>query len=227
MLSLYAWLMLISFAGPFALSFDKKVAYYKQWNGLFAGILLNGIIFILWDGWFAKTGVWGFSQTYTWPLRINYLPLEEWMFFVVIPYASVFIYACIKAYFPNQPFGSGKHHITLAFLLFTAIAALLNYNKTYTLVNCTVAFTVLLYNYYTKPAYMGYFWLAYIIHLIPFLIVNGILTGALTPEPIVCYNNHEITGFRLVTIPVEDTIYALTCLLIPINVMEFINKRAS
>ena len=72
---------------------------------------------------------------------------------------------------------------------------------------------------------MGYFWFAYMVHLIPFLLVNGVLTGAVTPEPVVFYNATEIIGLRIVTIPIEDTIYALTCLLIPITVMEYLLNR--
>lgn len=224
-MSLYAWLMLGSIIGPFALSFDKKVAYYKQWPGLFAGIATNGIIFILWDGWFARTGVWGFSEIYTWPARLNDLPIEEWSFFVIIPYCSVFIYACLKAYIKNQPLQGKMHTVTLLFLMVTILLAIVNYNKTYTVVNCLVAAAVLLYNYLKKPNYMGYFWLAYLVHLIPFFIINGVLTGAVTPEPVVWYNNNEIMGIRLYTIPAEDTIYALTCLLLPINIMEAINNK--
>ena len=72
---------------------------------------------------------------------------------------------------------------------------------------------------------MGYFWFAYLVHLITFLVVNGVLTGAVTPEPVVFYNATEIIGLRIVTIPIEDTIYALTCLLIPITVMEYLLNR--
>jgi lycopene cyclase domain-containing protein len=72
---------------------------------------------------------------------------------------------------------------------------------------------------------MGYFWMAYFIHLVPFFIVNGILTGAVTPEPVVIYNSKEIIGIRLYTIPIEDTIYALTCLLLPITILEQIRQR--
>jgi lycopene cyclase domain-containing protein len=63
--------------------------------------------------------------------------------------------------------------------------------------------------------------MAYFIHLIPFLIVNGVLTA----KPVVIYNNLEIIGSRIYTIPVEDSIYALTCLLLPITVMEFLLQR--
>jgi lycopene cyclase domain-containing protein len=74
---------------------------------------------------------------------------------------------------------------------------------------------------------MSYFWVAYFIHLIPFFIVNGILTGMATPNPVVIYNSHDIIGLRIVTIPIEDSIYALTCLLIPISIMEAILEYKS
>lgn len=70
---------------------------------------------------------------------------------------------------------------------------------------------------------MGYFWMAYFIHLIPFFIVNGVLTA----KPVVLYHAEEIIGPRIYTIPIEDSIYALTCLLIPITVIEFIHEFKS
>lgn len=225
-MTLYAWLMLCSLIGPLALSFDKKVAFYKHWLPLFAGIAINGLIFILWDGWFARTEVWGFNPQYVWSIRLNDLPLEEWSFFVVVPYASVFIYKCLQAYIPKEPFAKSKHHITLFFLLLTFVIALFSSTKTYTFYNCLIASVLLLIHYlFIKSTWMGYFWLAYFIHLVPFFIVNGVLTGAVTPEPVVWYNGDKILGPRLYTIPIEDTIYALTCLLLPITIMEWINKR--
>lgn len=225
-MSLYAWLMLTSFAFPFLLSFDKKVAFYKLWGGLFAGITLNAILFILWDGWFVRTGVWGFNPNYVWDIRVNDLPLEEWSFFVVVPYASVFIYACLKAYLPREPFKNTKHHITLFFVMLSFVIAMYGNQRTYTFYNALIAAVLLLIHYlFLKRDWMGYFWLAYFVHLIPFLIVNGVLTGATTPEPVVWYNNEEILGPRIITIPVEDTLYALTCLLLPITVMEVVLTR--
>jgi lycopene cyclase domain-containing protein len=220
-MSLYAWLLLVSLAGPLALSFDRKVAFYKLWPQLFAGIAVNAVIFILWDGWFVRTGVWSFNSDHVWMVRLNDLPLEEWGFFIVVPYASVFIYACLKAYLPKEPFARNKHNITLFFLLLTFVLALFNGQKAYTFYNCLLASVLLLVHYlFLKRTWMGYFWLAYFVHLIPFFIINGVLTA----KPIVFYNNAENLGLRIFTIPVEDAIYALSCLLIPITIMEALQK---
>lgn len=225
-MSLYAWLMVVSFVGPFALSFDKKVAFYKWFKPLFIGIGLNALLFILWDGWFTRAGVWGFNNLYVWQYRFNDLPIEEWSFFVVVPFASVFIYACLKAYFSDNFFKPLVTYINYFFIVILALACIVFYYKTYTLVNCSLALILLLWHqFYLKKPYMGYFWFAYLVHLIPFLVINGVLTGAVTPEPVVFYNANEIIGLRIVTIPIEDTIYALTCLLIPITVMEYLLNR--
>lgn len=216
-MSLYAWLMLLSLAGPLALSFDSKVAYYKWWPGLFAGILVNAILFISWDIWFVKKGVWSFNSAYTFNCNFLGLPAEEWAFFLVIPYASVFIYACIKSYFANLKPNKWLKNADLVLIVLLPLIILFNLKHTYTLVNASVALLVLCINrFYIKADYMQWFWPAYIIHLVPFFIINGILTA----KPVVIYNSNEITGLRLGSIPAEDSIYALSCLLIPVMIIE-------
>lgn len=225
-MSLYAWLMLLSFVGPFTLSFDRKVAFYKNWKYLFPGVLLNALIFISWDIWFTWKGVWGFSTVYTFKQRFLLLPLEEWSFFVVIPYASVFIYSCLEAYF-NLSFFKSASKVLSFFALVLLTGVLFWYSdRTYTLVNSAVAMLLLLHQVVVKKSnWMHLFWMAYLVHLIPFLVVNGVLTGFVTPEPVVWYNNSEIIGLRIGTIPIEDTIYAFSCLYIPIAVMEWLKQR--
>jgi lycopene cyclase domain-containing protein len=224
-MSLYAWLMLSSLAGPLLLSFDKKVAFYRWWPKLSIGIGLNLLLFVIWDSWFTKTGVWSFNSSYVWNFRLLELPIEEWLFFVVVPYASIFIYACLKAYTTDTWWQKKTSLLNYLFMAWCILSILIFSDKTYTVVNFSIALAVLvLQQFLIKGKYMGYFWMAYFIHLIPFLIVNGILTGATTPSPVVLYNSAEIIGFRIYTIPIEDTIYALTCLLLPITVFEGLKK---
>ena len=70
---------------------------------------------------------------------------------------------------------------------------------------------------------MGRFFLAYFISLIPFLICNGILTAL----PVVIYNNSENMNIRLYSIPLEDTLYGLSLMLLPILIMDYFKSKKS
>ncbi len=97
--NLYLYIDLLTISAPFLLSFDKRVAFYKQWKYLFPAILLMAVVFIAKDVIFAANAIWGgFNDTYLVGFRILGLPIEEWMFFFVVPYAIVFIYACLVVY---------------------------------------------------------------------------------------------------------------------------------
>ena len=76
-MSLYFSVLFFSFLFPFALSFDKKVAFYKSWKYLFSAISIVALLFIVWDFVFTHYGFWGFTDKYPkWNFSFN-LPLEE------------------------------------------------------------------------------------------------------------------------------------------------------
>ena len=91
-MSLYFWVITLSFIGPFLLSFDKKIAFYKNWRFLLPSILLVALFFICWDEWFTKMGIWGFNPKYIQGIYGGHLPLEEILFFIVIPYNCLFVF---------------------------------------------------------------------------------------------------------------------------------------
>jgi lycopene cyclase domain-containing protein len=65
-------------------------------------------------------------------------------------------------------------------------------------------------SYFYGIEYLSRFYIAFLIILVPFFIVNGILTGTGLEEPVVWYNDDENLGIRLLTIPIEDIGYAFT-----------------
>ncbi|MFW5916627.1 MAG: lycopene cyclase domain-containing protein, partial [Bacteroidota bacterium] len=75
---------------PFIFSFDKKVAFYKSWPAFFPALFITALFFIAWDVIFTHYGVWGFNELHLQGISLAGLPVEEWLFFVTIPYAVVF-----------------------------------------------------------------------------------------------------------------------------------------
>ena len=65
-----------------------------------------------------------------------------------------------------------------------------------------------------------FFFRTYLVSLIPFLLINGFLTGSFTENPIVSYNANHIIGIRIINIPIEDSMYCLLMLLIVIATYE-------
>lgn len=208
---------------PFILSFDKKIAYYKLWKPLFIGMLISAAFFIIWDILFTKLGVWSFNPTYIIGIYIFNLPIEEILFFITVPYACIFIYEVVNGYTKRDVIGCGKPY-SVVISVICLVLIILFHDKTYTLVNASICLIMLLYAAFIyKSQNLGRFFLAYFISLIPFLICNGLLTAL----PVVIYNNNENMNLRLFTIPLEDTLYGLSLMLIPILIMDYFKKPKS
>jgi lycopene cyclase domain-containing protein len=154
------------------------------------------------------------------------LPIEEWLFFITVPYASVFIYDCIKYYFPNWKTSNTGNIIAVFLGIILAIFALLNLGKHYTYITfITLAFILFLLSI-SKADYLGRFFASYIIVLVPFLLVNGILTGSSTSEPVVWYNDNFNLDLRILTIPVEDVFYGMLLILGNVAIYEYLQRRS-
>lgn len=221
----YFIILACSIAGPLALSFDKKVAFYREWKFLFPAMLAPALFYILWDMCFTANGVWSFNPAYISGIHLGNLPLEEVLFFFIVPYCCVFIYACLRAYLPQLK-GSAKADIVflcLAGVLFAA--AILYHEKMYT--SWTFLFTSLfiVLVLWKKEFFTGFdslsFLVAYAIVLIPFLVVNGYLTSI----PVVLYDDGENCGFRIHTIPFEDIFYGMLLVLMNIAGYEKLRSR--
>ncbi len=219
---LYLTLLIISIIVPLTLSFDKKVAFYRHWPALFPSLMVTGALFIVFDIYFARQGIWGFNPRYHSGIVIAYLPLEEWLFFIVIPYASIFIHYVIIAYFPKA-FFSDKTTIIITLVLISALTLgiILNLQKAYTLVYFLAMIIVLTVTLFANTDLLKKFYVSFLVILIPFTIINGILTGSFIADEVVWYNSSEITGIRIFTIPVEDFTYGFSLILINLLLMNY------
>jgi len=211
----YWFIHLFSVIPVFFLSFDKKVGFYKSWKSLFPAILLISFGFIIWDVLFTKWNVWGFNEKYFVGLEFLGLPIEELLFFVSIPFASLFVHACMVAYFPKDNFKNYDLPISLMLSLSLILLGLFNFDRIYTSTTCLLTGGAIGAHFLLfENTYRTLFYRSFLIILIPFIIVDGALTGWFTKEPVVLYNASEFLGLRIGTVPIEDAIYGLLLLLL-------------
>jgi lycopene cyclase domain-containing protein len=227
-MSLYGWVLLGTIIGPLSLSFDKKVHFYTYFFKLFLSILPISSIFLIWDAYFTANGIWGFTPKYLAGIYLYNLPIEEVLFFFLVPFACVFIYKVVLAYFPSLQLTALSKWFTYILISGGIILIYLGWGNWYTMSACSIATILIIYtNLILKKKWFPYFSLAFIIALIPFLIVNGILTGALTNEPIVWYSENHIVGLRIITIPIEDIYYNLSLLLPIVWIFETLLEKTT
>ncbi len=215
MMSLYLWIDLLSISVPFLVSFHPRIRLYKQWKSLFSAFLITLIPFIIWDVYFTVEGYWGFNEAYLSGIYILHLPIEEWLFFICIPYACVFTHVAILEINPKLILSEKlTNRISLFLFVVFALVLLFNFSKAYTVVDMLFAIVVLGLVKSYSPELLRTFYITFLFMLIPFFIVNGVLTGFGIEEQVVWYNDAENLGIRLMTIPVEDTAYAFSLILL-------------
>ena len=205
--SLYLWVNLGAIFFPFILSFNKLGHFYKRWKAVFISIAIMAAFIISWDVLFTIWGVWGFNEEYLLGPSILHLPLEEWLFFLCIPYAFMFLYDQLVILKVKNILAPAEKYLDYFFLIVAFVYLLAGFGNIYTTTISILVILFILIMTKLNPPHRGMFYLSYVIILIPFTLVNAVLTGYMTPDPIVWYNDAENLGIRFLTIPIEDYLY--------------------
>ena len=208
-MSYYLKILILSTFVPVIFSFHPKVKFYIYYKSIFRATLLVSSIYILWDIIFTKLGIWGFNNQYLNGIYIFNLPIEEILFFLCIPFCCLYTYHLVEkfniSFFKNPDWKK----INVYFLFMVLVVGLINYTKLYTFI-CFIMFSLVLFIVHKSSIDINFnfFYTTFILIIIPFLIINGALTGLFFDQTVVWYNNKEILGLRIFTIPVEDAFYA-------------------
>lgn len=221
----YLLVNLVSVAIPFGCSFENRLKFYKRWKALFPALIITAIFFLIWDNIFTTQGVWGFNEKYITGIKLFNLPLEEVLFFFCIPYCCVFTYEVLNHFVKKDVLGKyARYGATI--LAYVLVALAFKYNElAYTFWTSVFTFLFLLLHLVVlKKPYWSRLVFTFLVILIPFFIVNGILTGTGLEEPVVWYNNAENLGIRLLTIPIEDAIYGFLLIGFNISLYEFFKR---
>jgi lycopene cyclase domain-containing protein len=213
---------LIVISGPLSLSFDRKVHFVDKWNNVSKAILISLAVFVTWDS--IVTGRhWWFNDQYTLGFKILKLPVEEWLFFITIPYASLFIWEVFAAYFKNREL---KRLQIIQSILYFGIPigiVLFFMGKEYTgLVLIALGLVALLDWKLKTKMFIQLRTIQYLaISSLAMLIFNGFLTW----RPVVLYNEAYQLGIRIFTIPIEDFGFGYSLILLCTILYEYFKRR--
>ena len=155
-----------------------------------------------------------------------HLPMEEWLFFFTVPFACVFIYECLNYYLDKDLLKPVEPLLTPVLIVLFFFVGGSHFFRMYTATTFWLTGSFLLYHYlFLDGGYRSRFYLAYAVSWLPFLLVNGVLTGGYTEQPIVLYNPDEYLGIRLTSIPLDDSVYSFLLLLGVVTLFEHLRKK--
>lgn len=81
---------------PALLSFDRNLDLVRHRFALGAAVISVSIPFWIWDLVAIARGHWWFNPHYVIGIRLFGMPLEEWLFFPVIAFVSIFTWESVK-----------------------------------------------------------------------------------------------------------------------------------
>ena len=222
----YLLINLFTILVPFLFSFHPKIRFDKEWKYFWPAVILVAFVFVVWDALFTRLGVWSFNPVYISGIYILKLPLEEVLFFICIPYACVFTFHCINKFYSLNWNKGTERNFALLLSLFLILMGVVFRDRWYTMV-CFISTGLLILtlvfilriNWFDKAVSV------YAFLLIPFFIVNGLLTGTGLEQPVVLYNDAENLGIRILTIPVEDAFYGFELFLLNLFFFHWFSQK--
>jgi len=212
---LYFYIDFFTVIIPILFSFHPKIKFYKTWKQFAIAALFVGIIFITWDSIFTELQVWNFNPRYVSGIYFLNLPVEEILFFLCIPFSCVFTYYCLNKFYNLSWNPKTESVFCLVFSVMLLATGFVFIDKIYTSVTfISTGIICLLLKFVFRVDWFGKAISVYALLLVPFLIVNGILTGTGLEAPVVSYNSSEVINIRLFTIPLEDVFYGFELFLL-------------
>jgi len=212
---------IVVFIGPFILGLLKPFRF-KYWTEAFVSIIIVMIPYIVWDA--IVTGMhWVFNTDYILGIYFAKLPLEEWLFFITIPFACLFTWEMIVRRVDWRYIQFIKN-IRYVLYIFPVVGILLFIRgHEYTgLVMIFLSLALFVDGLMKTNLILQNRFYLYLFFIILFtLIFNGYLTW----RPVVLYGESFQLDFRVFTIPIEDFGYGLSLLYLNTILFEKLKAR--
>ena len=205
----YLFIDLLILLVPLLFTFHRRIRYDRRFPALAGSIAVVAPCYLAWDVLAARRGEWSFNAAHVLGVEVLGLPVEEILFFVVVPYSCLFIYESLALFRADRALRLPRRWLAGAALVLAALALLAG-GRGYTwkaLASCAL---FLSFGCVARPYFVASarYWVWLGICYIPFLVFNSVLTML----PVVEYGDAAILGPRIGTIPVEDFLYNFSLL---------------
>ncbi len=102
----YVAMLAFTVVGSFWLEIALKVRVLKRFRRLALSIAPIGLIFVAWDAYAIKRGHWHFdSKQMLGIIGPFHIPLEEYLFFIIVPIAGVMTLEAVRRVKKDWPVG--------------------------------------------------------------------------------------------------------------------------
>jgi len=202
---------------------NKKLNFAGQSKFIILAVLINVFAFSVPTEFLTQLKVIVFNPPYLSGMTLWELPIEELLLSLLLPVCGLAVYLFLNIHFPDN--SMEKYSLALSNIMLGVCIAMLyfGHQKLFTLFTFSILLVFLLYiEYVSKIRFMYRFYRAFLLSLILFYIVYGILTSI----PVIQYTTEETLNFNLAHIPFESHFYFMSMLLLSIYLFELFKSRA-
>jgi len=216
-------ILILIFIVPLFFIITGKCDFRKKLRYAVPAILISGFLFLLWDIRFTEAGVWSYDADFTLGIFYKGLPLEQWLFYLIIPCSGLVIYEVIKARFSALDWNNAFTAIGLLMVVGLAIAAYIYCVQVYTFYCSLLTAVYLGYTIFRMQfkSHLTHFFLSYLVVLVPYFLLSGILSWNLAIE----YHQEQVLNVRFWMMPVENLVFLFLLMLMNTTVYEYLSER--
>lgn len=162
------------------LFFNRRTKPLGGWKPALPAAMILSVLFIVASHLLQLSGFLTFDPRFVTGLHLGILPLEEWLFCILMPFTGLGIYSFLNLAFPGN--GLQKFSLTVSNLLIGLCTAMLFFayraGNIYSIVFDVSLVLLLIYiEYFNKLRFMYRFYRAYLVYMILIFPVYFIITG--------------------------------------------------
>jgi len=183
----------------------------RNYVNLLKSIAIVAPLYLFWDFLATWKDTWGFNPKYVLGVYVIDLPIEEVLFFVVTPFATLMIYDFVRQKVKDKEVNWVPKAVKVIIpVLLLSLPFTLTYSYTFIVTLYLIMALSISLIAGKQMLTSRNFWIYMGLTYIPFMVFDYFLTSI----PVVIYWPHSILGVRVITIPVEDFIYSFSMLVL-------------